>query len=232
MKNLIYILSLILFVLLFAGCSDATPDGSYKVTKVVDGDTFKVDYEGEEETIRLLLVDTPETVHPNKPEQPFGKEANNFIKEKLAGKRVKLELDVSERDKYGRILAYAYDLDGNMLNEMLLEKGLARVAYIFPPNTKYVDRFQEIQRGAQQKEIGIWSIENYVTEDGYGDEHANEQESSKQKDSSCNIKGNINSDGEKIYHMPDSQYYEITKPEEVFCSESEAKDAGFRRSQR
>ncbi|WP_221564677.1 thermonuclease family protein [Alkalihalobacillus sp. TS-13] len=234
MKNLKYILSLILFVLLSVGCSEAAPDGTYEVTKVIDGDTFKVNYEGKEETIRLLLVDTPETVHPSKPVQPFGKEASNFMKEKLAGKRVELELDVSERDKYGRILAYAYDLDGNMLNEKLLEKGLARVAYIFPPNTKYVDRFQKIQRDAQKKEAGIWSLENYVTEDGFYQENSEQGNSSpdKEKDSSCNIKGNINSSGEKIYHMPDGQYYEITEPEEMFCSEAEAQEAGFRPSQR
>ncbi|WP_261133725.1 thermonuclease family protein [Bacillus sp. Marseille-Q3570] len=231
MKNVKYILSLILFVLLLAGCSDAAPDGTYEVTKVVDGDTFKVNYEGKEETIRLLLVDTPETVHPSKPVQPFGKEASNFMKEKLAGKRVELELDVSERDKYGRILAYAYDLEGNMLNEKLLEKGFARVAYIFPPNTKYVDRFQKIQRDAQKKEVGIWSLENYVAEDGFNQE-GSEPGNSKEKDSSCTIKGNINSSGEKIYHMPDGQYYEITKPEEMFCSELEAQEAGFRPSQR
>ncbi len=232
MKNLKYVLVLMMFVFLIAGCSGATPDGTYKVTKVVDGDTFKVDYEGKEETIRLLLIDTPETVHPNKPEQPFGKEASDFMKEKLTGKRVELELDVSERDKYGRILAYTYDLEGNMLNEQLLEKGLARVAYIFPPNTKYVDRFQEIQKEAQQKEVGIWSIENYVTEDGFEERSSKEPQSTKPDDPSCKIKGNIKSDGEKIYHMPDGQYYEVTKPEEMFCSEDEAEDAGFRRSQR
>ncbi|MGP4079717.1 thermonuclease family protein [Pseudalkalibacillus sp. R45] len=229
-----YILILILFIFLLVGCSEAAPDGTYEVTKVVDGDTFKVNFEGKEETIRLLLVDTPETVHPSKPVQPFGKEASKFMKEKLAGKRVELELDVSERDKYGRILAYAYDLEGNMLNEMLLEKGLARVAYIFPPNTKYVDRFQKIQRNAQKKETGIWSLENYVTEDGFNRETLEEGNASpdKEKDSSCTIKGNINSSGEKIYHMPDGQYYQITKPEEMFCSEEEAQEAGFRPSQR
>lgn len=93
----------------------------------------------------MLLIDTPETVHPTKPVQPFGVEASNFTKEKLTGKDVQLEMDVGERDKYGRVLAYVY-IDNTMINEQLLEKGLARVAYVNEPNTKYVDEFYEIQK--------------------------------------------------------------------------------------
>jgi endonuclease YncB( thermonuclease family) len=137
------------------------------VISVVDGDTVKVRVNGQEETIRLLLVDTPETVHPNKPVQPFGKEASNYLKSLLpSGKTVSIELDVSERDKYGRLLAYLY-VDGKMVNELLLQKGLARVAYVYVPNTRYVDTFRDIQRTAQEQGIGIWSIENYVQEDGF-----------------------------------------------------------------
>ncbi|NDI37226.1 thermonuclease family protein [Chengkuizengella sediminis] len=132
------------------------------ITNVVDGDTIKVKLEGKEETIRLLLVDTPETVHPNKPIQPFGPEASQFAKDTFPkGKKVQVEIDVSKRDKYDRLLAYLW-VDGRMFNEMLLEKGLARVAYIYPPNVKYVDQFQETQEEARQEGIGIWSIEDYV----------------------------------------------------------------------
>ncbi|MCM3237475.1 thermonuclease family protein [Heyndrickxia oleronia] len=137
------------------------------VINVIDGDTVKVNVRGTEETIRLLLVDTPETVHPTKPVQPFGKEASDFSKSIMpAGKAIKVELDVSERDKYGRLLAYVY-VGGKMVNETLLEKGLARVAYVYAPNTRYVDKFREIQSMAQKQAIGIWSIENYVQEDGF-----------------------------------------------------------------
>lgn len=120
-----------------------------------------------EESVRLLLIDTPETVHPDKPVQPFGKEASNYAKSLMPeGSNVQLELDISERDKYGRLLAYVW-ANGKMVNKLLLEKGLARVAYIYAPNTRYVDEFYEIQKKAQQKGIGIWSLENYVTEDGF-----------------------------------------------------------------
>jgi micrococcal nuclease len=147
---------------------------SAKVIKVTDGDTLEVSFNGKTEKLRLLLVDTPETVHPNKPIQPFGPEASAFAKEKLAGKDVELEIDVSERDKYGRLLVYLW-VEDKMFNEMLLEKGLARVAYVYPPNIKYVDQFRAIQKKAQEEGIGIWSIENYAQEDGFDEGKVKEE---------------------------------------------------------
>lgn len=201
---------------------------------VVDGDTMDIQFEnGKEERVRLVLVDTPETKHPTKPVQPFGPEASAFTKEMLAGKNVQVELDVQERDQYGRILAYVY-IDGKMFNELLLEKGLARVA-VFPPNTRYVDEFYAIQKKAQEAKLGIWSIEDYVTDNGYiVQEETGENQSSTNTNIDCQnpIKGNINSKGEKIYHVPGGQYYDITKAEELFCTEQEAVNAGYRKSQR
>lgn len=107
-----------------------------KVTHVVDGDTMDVQFQdGTKETIRLLLVDTPETVHPDKPIQPLGPQASTFAEQTLSGQDVNIEIGESKRDKYDRLLVYVY-VDGNMFNEMLLAKGFARVAYIYPPNTK------------------------------------------------------------------------------------------------
>ncbi|CRH71368.1 SPBc2 prophage-derived endonuclease yokF precursor [Chlamydia trachomatis] len=120
-----------------------------------------------------------------------------------------------------------------MVNKLLLEKGLARVAYVYAPNTKYLDELENIQKQAQQNEIGIWSIENYATSKGFDDSKSKEA-SVEKPIGSCNnpqIKGNINSKGNKIYHIPSGQYYEITKPEEMFCTEKDAQDAGFRKSQ-
>jgi micrococcal nuclease len=217
-KKLFLFLSL--FVLVLTGCQ-SQGENLYYVTKVVDGDTIKVRINGEEETIRLLLIDTPETVHPHKPVQPFGPEASTFVKKLLEGKMVRLELGIAERDKYGRLLAYVYTENGDMVNELLLQEGLARVAYIYQPNTKYVDEFQEIQKIARQLNKGIWSIENY-DDDRIGEELTGD----------CLIKGNINSKGEKIYHVPTGTYYERTKAEEMFCSEEEAKKAGYRKAMR
>lgn len=204
--------------------SDSKKISAY-VEDVIDGDTMRIIVNGKEETIRLLLIDTPETVHPTKPVQPFGPEASKYAKETLSGKEVEIELDVRERDKYGRLLVYLY-INGQMFNEMLLENGLARVAYVFPPNTKYVDRFKEIEKKAKQKEVGIWSIENYVIED----QGFNENIGKEKNNENCNIKGNINSDGDKIYHPPSSPWYDQTKAEVMFCTEKEAVEEGFRKA--
>ncbi|KYD00100.1 hypothetical protein B4102_1112 [Heyndrickxia sporothermodurans] len=205
---------------------------SAKVTRVVDGDTVKVTLKGKEETVRMILIDTPETKHPRIGVQTFGPEASDFTKKMLTNKNIQLEMDVQERDQYGRLLAYIW-LDGTMFNRILIEKGLARVA-IFPPNTKYVDEFNSIQDKARQKEIGIWSIENYATDRGYNSngQAPASSKSPKPPASGCKIKGNINSKGEKIYHLPNGQNYQQTKAESWFCTENEAKKAGYRKSQR
>lgn len=202
------------------------------IVRVVDGDTLNIKVNGREETVRLLLVDTPETVHPDKPVQPFGPEASAFAKETLTpGKQVEIEIDVSERDKYGRLLCYLY-ADGKMFNELLLEKGLARVAYVYAPNTRYVDQFYNLQKQAQANEIGIWSIENYATDQSFNEGTAKNPSTGSSSSGKCRIKGNISSRGDKIYHMPGQQYYDVTKPEEMFCSEEEAQNAGYRKSKR
>ena len=221
---------LIYFVIIFITACSGANDGriSAEVIRVIDGDTIEVLLDGKEETVRFLLIDTPETRHPQLGVQPYGQEASAFVHDLLQGETVELEFDGSERDKYGRLLMYVY-IDGESVQEMLLRKGLARVAYVYPPNTKYVDRYREIQAEAQKKAIGIWSIENYVQEDGFQSEFV-EQENVQSSD--CNIKGNLSSSGDKIYHVPGGAHYEVTKPEQWFCSEEEAKAAGFRPAQR
>lgn len=130
----------------------------YKVVRVVDGDTIIIDYKGTEERVRLIGVDTPESVHPDKEKNTeFGTTASNFSKELLTDKYVKIELDVQERDQYGRILAYVY-LDDIMVNKILLQEGYAKVA-TYPPNVKYVDDFTAIQEEARNNKKGLWGLE-------------------------------------------------------------------------
>ncbi|KIL45218.1 thermonuclease family protein [Jeotgalibacillus soli] len=196
------------------------------VTNVVDGDTVDVKMgDGAEERVRLLLIDTPETKHPRLGVQPFGPEASAFTEENLDGQEIELELDVSERDRYGRVLAYIW-LDGELFNEELVRQGLARVA-IYPPDIKYVDRFEEVQKEAQHAAVGIWSIEDYVSDRGFDGEIESEEEELTQEEG-CLIKGNINSSGNKIYHEPYTRNYEQTIPEAWFCTVEEAEAAGFR----
>lgn len=230
MKKYIFCFLSVLVTFILAGCQSSSSKIPAVVERVVDGDTLKVKIGKREETVRLLLIDTPESVHPTKPVQPFGLEASRYVKKLLPpGTKVELELDVRERDKYGRLLAYVW-LGHQMVNELLLEKGYARVAYVFEPNTKYVDEFRQIQEEARKKRLNIWSIEDYATDRGFRDEVGRKSES--EKSQSCAkpmIKGNISKNGEKIYHVPGSPQYEATKAEVMFCTEKEAQAAGFRK---
>jgi len=127
----------------------------YDVVRVVDGDTFIIEYNGKQERVRLIGVDTPESVHPNEEKNTeFGDEVSKYSKKMLTGKQVSLEFDVDERDQYGRLLAYVY-LDGQMYNKLLLEKGYAQVS-TYPPNVKYVNDFTAIQKKARENKVGMW----------------------------------------------------------------------------
>lgn len=141
---------------------EATQEGELLqgvVTKVTDGDTFTVELNGVEEKVRPILVDSPEICHWNSPKdceaEPFGDEATVFAEELLLGETVYLEQDVSERDRYGRMLFYVYLEDGRMFQELLLAEGLAEVA-VFEPDIKYMNEFLEIQEQAQKEKVGIW----------------------------------------------------------------------------
>ena len=137
-----------------------------KVIRVIDGDTIEVELSnGKKETVRFILVDTPETKHPQRGVEPCGPEASAFTAKMLpAGTTVKLELDVQERDRYGRLLAYVYK-NGKSVQEALLAEGLARVA-VFPPNVKYVDEYRAIEAEAKKAKKGIWSDNPCGDKDG------------------------------------------------------------------
>lgn len=153
----------LLFFLVFYVVSCASPSRNNEVgnlltvKRVVDGDTFWVD-DGTEKgmKVRLIGVDTPETVHPQKPIEFFGKEASDFVKKLLEGQKVKLEYDVQEKDHYGRALAYVYLEDGTFLNAELVKKGYAQVMTV-PPNVKFSDLFLDLQKDAREKNLGLWN---------------------------------------------------------------------------
>ncbi len=131
----------------------------YLVIKVVDGDTYKINYEGKEQKVRLIGVDTPESVHPDKEKNTkYGKQASNYVKQLIENQYITLEFDVSKTDKYGRLLAYVYLEDGEMLNEKLIKEGYAQVA-TYPPNVKYVDTFKSLQEEARKNKVGFWKEE-------------------------------------------------------------------------
>lgn len=124
----------------------------------VDGDTSVFLVNGKEQKVRYLLIDTPETVKPNTPVQPFGKEASNRTKTLLSNaKEIQLEFDEANKtDRYGRLLAYVF-VDGQLLQETLVSEGLAKVAYVKNKESKYLEQLEEKQALAQQQHLGIWS---------------------------------------------------------------------------
>ncbi len=128
---------------------------SAQVVAVIDGDTIDVLLNGRKYRVRYTLINTPETEHSPKGAEPFGAEATAANRALVDGKTVQLEKDVSETDPYGRLLRYVY-VDGRMVNEELLRRGLAHVA-TFPPDVKYVERFLAVQKEAQAAGRGIWA---------------------------------------------------------------------------
>lgn len=127
---------------------------TYTVTSVVDGDTIKVEGVG---TLRLIGIDTPETVDPRKEVECFGIEASNKAKELLEGKQVKLEFDSSQgtTDRYGRVLAYVY-IEGDLFfNLEMIKQGYA-YEYTYSTPYKYQEVFKEAQYNAQQAQLGLW----------------------------------------------------------------------------
>lgn len=147
--------------------SGTTAQIPVKLVKTIDGDTIKVLYNGKETNVRYLLVDTPETNHPRLGKQPFGDEAKERNRELVNSGALTLEFDIGERiDKYDRLLAYVY-VDGKSVQQTLISEGLARVAYVYPPNTRHLTPFEEAQAEAKKIGLGIWSVENYATESGF-----------------------------------------------------------------
>ncbi len=130
----------------------------YLVTKVVDGDTIAVNMDGRTETIRLIGINTPETVDPRTTVLCFGTEASNKAKELLTGKRVRIEKDPSQgdRDKYGRALAYVYREDGLFFNKYMVEEGYA-YEYTYNIPYKYQSEFKAAQKFAEAEKRGLWA---------------------------------------------------------------------------
>ena len=193
-----------------------------KVIRIIDGDTIEI--EGGQK-VRYIGIDAPETVHPDMKVQCFGKEAAVKNKELVEGKTVELEKDVSETDKYGRLLRYVYAED-IFVNDFLIRQGFAH-ASTYPPDVKYQDQLRAAEEEARSNNRGLWSQCDLSSQSS--------QPSSSSQPADCLIKGNISSSGEKIYHLPSQKYYDKTvideaKGERWFCSEEEAVSAGWRKS--
>jgi Micrococcal nuclease (thermonuclease) homologs len=209
------LLGSILIIYFFWVFSGGNPYGKWVlVTEVVDGDTMHVGRGWRKTTVQFLGVDTPETVHPDKPVEFFGPEASEFTRKTLKGKKVRLELEPLNRaDNYGRLLAYVYLSDGMLFNAELIKRGYARV--IAPFHFRYYDEFRNYEREAVASGKGIWTkkVKNVQFPSEKGGKI-------------------IGSKKSKIYHLPGQAYYEKVKEENrvYFDSEEEAIRAGYRKA--
>jgi micrococcal nuclease len=160
----------VVLVALVAGCGlpgtgDTTPatdaavraPGVAPVARVIDGDTIVVALGGRDERVRLIGVDTPETVSPVKPVQCYGKQASQHTKSLLPpGTLVRLVRDVEGRDVYGRLLAYVYrQSDGLFVNLELASDGYASLL-TYPPDVAHAAQFRDAVASARQRDIGLW----------------------------------------------------------------------------
>jgi micrococcal nuclease len=132
----------------------AQPPDSFLVTRVIDGDTVVIERIGR---VRLIGVDTPETVDPRRPVQRFGKEASAFTRRLVEGRRVRVEYDRERTDKYNRTLAYIYLLDGTFVNAELVRQGYGFAYTRFP--FKYLEAFRQYERDAREHARGLWAPE-------------------------------------------------------------------------
>lgn len=148
----------LLIIFLFPGIVFASGREEVTLSKCVDGDTAKFIINNKEETVRFLAVDTPETKHPTKGEEPYGKEASDYTCNRLKeGNKIELEYDdnSTKTDKYNRYLAWIF-VDDNLLQAELVKNGLAEVAYLYG-DYKYTDLLKDYEQTAIATKVGMHS---------------------------------------------------------------------------
>ncbi len=221
------------------------------VVRVVDGDTITVNYNGVNTSVRLIGVDTPETVDPRKPVQCYGVEASNYTKSQLNKQTVYLEFDASQgvTDRYDRLLAFVRRADGSLFNYDLIANGFA-FEYTYQGNPyRYQSEFLAAARDARENGRGLWAastcngITGSVTTSTAGTTGGQGQSvtiataapalTAADEAAPCQvnqIKGNRNS---MIYHVPGGASYAKTKANvECFDSEAAAEAANYRKAKR
>ena len=217
------------------------PEGSEEasVERVVDGDTMKLKLKNSNEviTLRLLLVDTPESVKPGVDPQAYAIEASNFAKEVLqVNDTVYIEYDSgSKTDRYGRHLGYLwyYSKENNswqMFNKTIIEKGFARVGYIYSQK-KHLDTLNEAQDKAKKNKLNIWSVDGYVTDKGFDVDayNKNSWSSSSSNNNSENssdriVYANAGTSSSNKYHSSEHAH---NMKGAIKMKESEAKSKGY-----
>lgn len=211
------------------------------VVRVVDGDTIDVKLDdGDVKRLRYIGVDSPE----RNQSECYYRVSSDYNSKLVLNRQVWLERDVSEFDRYGRLLRYVYLPDGRMVNEEMVKAGYAQVT-TYPPDVRYKDRFLLAQQEARAKSLGLWGVCTLpampTAQPAAPKRSATVQVGCPAGCSippvGCEVKGNISAKGEKIYHVPGQEYYTRTlidpdKGERWFCTEAEAVANGWRKSMR
>lgn len=199
------------------------PKGSYKVSvvSVTDGDTVRVRYQGRSTPVRLIGLNAPET----RPRQCYGTQATSRMKQLTKGGAVWIKADRTQgnRDKYGRLLRHLYSPGGRSLALIQVQEGFAR-EYTYNRAYSGQSTHRRAQATAKAKKRGLWRSCTTPT-----------TQPKPKTTSSCTIKGNISSSGQRIYHVRGQRFYTVTKidvrkGERWFCSETQARNAGWRKS--
>jgi micrococcal nuclease len=209
--------------------SSVHPRNAARVTAVTDGDSFEIEMNGVDFRVRLIGLDAPEMG-----KEPLAEEARTALRDMLDGRQIIMVRDRSEADRYGRLLRFVF-VDGVFVNREIIRLGLAE-ENPYPPDTACTDEFQAAEEEARQEGLGLWGLESVGGGLTDADGKACRQNCATPSPG-CLIKGNINLEGEKIYHVPAGEYYAQTeiepeKGERWFCSEAEAAAAGWRKSKR
>ncbi|MCA9388858.1 thermonuclease family protein [Candidatus Berkelbacteria bacterium] len=197
---------------------EQTSTNTVLVTKIIDGDTIELETG---QRVRYIGIDTPEITKGKK--ECYGQSAKAYNQDLILNKKITLIKDVSETDRYGRLLRYIY-LDDVFVNEQLVKNGYAYAA-TFPPDVKFSNYFIQLENQARSLGLGLWggcsSVDSITA--------SSDIPQADQTDCPADepIKGNAQS---MIYHLPGVRYYNQTKPEECFANEQAAIDAGYRKS--
>ncbi len=215
------------------------PEGfvAARVIHVVDGDTIEVAMEsGTEAKVRLIGIDTPETRHPSKGKEPFGPEATAFTKDALDGQIVYLEKDVSETDRYDRLLRYVWtdvpldkdseeEMRSKLFNARLVAEGYAQ-AYTYPPDVARAEFFFQLQREAREGGLGLWALEAAEVDATTSASRDKKVSHPAQVSDEAEYIGNANS---KKFHRPDCDSVATIKNTNIviFKTRDDAVEAGF-----
>jgi micrococcal nuclease len=229
-KSIKIIPFLITFLLILPSLSLAA---QHKVIRIVDGDTIVVNYKGKYEKVRLLCVNTPESVHPDKKQNiPMGKVTSDYTKERLKGKYVDLAFEGPFRGRYGRLLAYVF-IDGKNLNLELVETGLSPYYTKYGLSQKYDKEFREAERYARDHKLHIWAnyelTQKYLRLKSKWGQHRTQVRAppASSQPSEWNYVASRNS---KVFHRPDCGYVKKILPKNLigFMSREEAIKSGRR----